>query len=166
MIQMQPQQAAIPYSQQSDIAVRVPSKHLEPLLNVNLIYRPEMTAIPSSRCKTNWHIGSGDGTLKGAMIQGRVRWDLYEEIGKGRCETRLTGFIETDDGVEIHFDTFGCFPVPERRQPNTWSTAVALQFETTDQRYEWLNRTAALWDGRFQHEDTPMASESRNGFRV
>ena len=60
--------------------------------------------------------------------------------------------IEMDDGAHIRFDAKGFGIVPDRLKPNKWHIANTVQFDTEDERYEWLNTALALWDGEFDME--------------
>ena len=105
---------------------------LEPLFEVALQYRPGMAAIMPTEGRSGDYLGSGDGTVNGPTLQGRARWDLYEQVGAVRCETNLVGIIETHDRAQIRFDAKGYGMVPDRSAPHTWHMVEALQFETTD----------------------------------
>jgi hypothetical protein len=119
------------------------------LFEVELQYREGLAAITSPEGRIGQYLGSGDGTIKGSRLQGAVRWDLYEIVGELRCQTNFVGIIKTEDGAEIQFDATGFGIVTDRSKPNRWHMVNALQFATTDRRYEWLNTLLALWDGQF-----------------
>ena len=123
------------------------NKQLQHSFEVELQYREGLEAITSPEGKLGEYLGSGDGTLKGGALQGTVRWDLYEVLGKTSCQTNLAGVIETDDGAKIEFETKGFGMVPDDSHPHQWYMAHTVEFDTEDKRYEWLNTTLAFWDG-------------------
>jgi hypothetical protein len=126
--------------------------HLEPLFQVELQYREGLAAITSPEGRIGQYLGSGDGTIKGQRLQGAVRWDLYEVVGEARCQTNFAGIIETNNGAKIRFDAKGFGMVSDRSKPHRWHIANAVQFDTEDKRYDWLNTILALWDGEFDME--------------
>lgn len=130
----------------------VENKHLEPLFELELQYREGMEAITDPAGNLGEYLGSGDGTVKGATLRGNVRWDLYEKVGETRCQTNFAGVIETEEGAQIQFDAKGFGMVADPSKPNEWHMASAVQFETADERYRWLNTTLGLWDGHFDME--------------
>ena len=87
-----------------------------------------MSAVTSSEAKVGKRLGSGDGTIKGRpKVQGNVRWDIYEKggvvSGENRCQTNITGVIETHDGAQIRFDSTGYGIVLDSSTQNIWSMA-------------------------------------------
>lgn len=126
--------------------------HLELLFQVELQYREGLAAITSPEGRMGQYLGSGDGTIKGHRLQGAVQWDLYEVVGETRCQTNFAGLIETNTGAKIRFEATGFGMVPDLSKPQRWHIANAMQFDTADQRYDWLNTMLALWDGEFDME--------------
>jgi hypothetical protein len=122
---------------------------LEPLFEIELQYREGLEAITSPEGKLGEYLGSGDGTVRGAKLQGMIRWDLYEKLSETRCQTNFAGVIETNDGAQIQYDAKGFGMVTDKSKPNEWHMTYAVQFDTKDERYEWLNTTLGLWDGEF-----------------
>ncbi len=130
----------------------LPTKRLEHLFEVKLQFRQGMTPISSAEGKGGEYIGSGAGTVKGARIGGTVRWDLFEEHEETLCRSDLTGVIETNEGVQIQFESRGFFIQPDLSNPNRWITSASVHFNTADPRYEWLNMRLAVWEGEFDME--------------
>ena len=66
------------------------------------------------------------------------------------CRTNPGGEIRTDDGAVIRWDAkgFGLRGADPSR-PHRWRMASALVFDTDDDRYAWLNRAMAVWQGEF-----------------
>lgn len=133
-------------------ANRTSQPYLEPLFRVELQYQEGLAAITSPEGRLGQYLGSGNGTIQGQGIQGMVRWDLYEVVGETQCQTNFAGFIETDNGAKIRFEANGFGIVPDKSKPQQWHIANAVQFDTEDQRYHWLNTMLALWDGEFDME--------------
>jgi len=128
------------------------TKRLEHLFEVELQFRQGMAPVGSAEGKGGEYIGSGAGTVKGAQIDGTVRWDLFEEQEETLCRSNLTGVIETNEGAQIQFESRGFFIKPDQSNPNKWITSASVHFDTTDQRYEWLNTHLAVWEGEFDME--------------
>ncbi len=133
---------------------------LDALWELELQYRPELGARSSAEGRAGSYLGSGDGRAVGVSLTGRVRWDLYEDTGKGVCATNFVGFIETDDGARIDFETTGFGLVPDRSAPNRWTMNGAVRFATESGALRWLNSTLAVWQGEFD------MSTGRHRYRV
>jgi Protein of unknown function (DUF3237) len=93
-------------------------------------------------------LGSGDGVIQGATLQGRVHWSIFEVQGPV-CETTMVGVITTDDGATIQWETRGYGVVPDQNQPNQWYMPAVVKFTTASPLYSWLNTTLATWEGTF-----------------
>lgn len=106
------------------------------------------------------YLGSGEGTIAGERLNGRVHWDLFEKVEESLCESNLRGLIETEDGATITFDTLGFFRRPTEPANSIWVNASAVTFQTEDGRYTWLNKVTGSWLGTFD-----MASY-RHSYRV
>lgn len=118
------------------------------LFDVDLQYQPDAVRLPAEDDPARKYLGSGDGTVRGQALEGRVRWDLFERQGDTVCDTRFVGVIETADRARIRFEAVGLFRRPDA-QTDTWRMAAGLRFETDDVGYAWLNDTLATWDGTF-----------------
>ncbi len=130
----------------------ISNRALNPLFEVNLQYKQGLPPITSAEGRIGQYLGSGEGTVSGERLTGTVRWDLYEAVGETRCETNFAGVIETSDDVQIQFEAKGYGMVRDSSKPNKWTMVAALQFDTTDNAYAWLNNTIAVWDGEFDME--------------
>jgi hypothetical protein len=93
-------------------------------------------------------LGSGDGTVRGAKLQGRVHWSIFEVQGP-ICETTVVGVITTDDGETLELETRGYGIVPDPDQPHLWDMPAVVRFRTASPAYRWLNTTLARWEGTF-----------------
>lgn len=94
--------------------------------------------------------GSGDGTVKGERLQGRIRWYNFPRVrGDGVFLPDARGTIDTDDGARILFCMQG-YSVPtgigEERDVRT-----DLTFATDDERYLWLNTAFAVTEAAFDN---------------
>jgi hypothetical protein len=101
------------------------------------------------------------GEVTGERIRGRVGsgggdWVLVGPDGFGRLDVRFT--IHTHDGASIYVQYFGVIEyTPAARAANAGERSsdyhehyfrTAPRLETGDPRYEWVNRTLFLAEGR------------------
>lgn len=124
-------------------------ERLEEPLELDLHFRWKMVAVTSREAGEGEYVGSGEGTIRGARIEGTVRWDLFERRENGLCRSNLTGTVTTVDGAQVRLDSRGFFIQPDESDPIRWITAASVHFVTADPRYEWLNRRLAVWEGDF-----------------
>jgi hypothetical protein len=134
------------------------------LFTANLQYRsdsPDQTVVPSDG-REGALIGSGDGSVTGTQLRGKLRWSLwsgncaYPLIRKGQaipeglnlCTMNPVGFIETADGARIRFDGRGY----GLRTPERYRTSLTLVFGTEDARYAWLTKTIGVMEGDFDEK--------------
>lgn len=106
------------------------------------------------------------GTVEGSRIRGRVLggggdWILIGQDGWGRLDVR--GQLRTDDGAAIYVSYFGILEMNDKVQQATVPTGsptdypdqyfrTAPRLETGDPRYEWVNRTVFVAEGRVRPE--------------
>lgn len=128
-----------------------PVQNVSPVdcVELDLQFDWQMPPLSSRKAGEGDYVGSGDGTATGAKVSGSVRWDLFEKREAALCRSNLIGVIETDDGVQIQFDSRGFFIQPDPASAQKWVTCAAVHFRTTDGRYAWLNSRLALWEGTF-----------------
>ena len=126
---------------------------LENIFVANLQYRPDMEAIVPTEGRDGELVGSAEGDVRG-QVNGKLRVSIFEKVGEDFCQMHPAGLIETDDGVSIPFDAKG---FATRRTSFEWDIALALKFEATDARYEWLNSTVALLEGEFSEATGQVA---------
>jgi hypothetical protein len=101
------------------------------------------------------------GTVSGERINGRVGtgggdWVLVGPDGWGRLDVRLQ--IETDDGAHLYVQYFGVIEYNEAalaanagERSSDWGDhyfRTAPRIETGDPRYDWVNRTVFVGEGR------------------
>ena len=74
-----------------------------------------------------------------------VRADILPPPGQHLCTVHPAGVIETSDGAEIWFDAKGYgLRGTDQSHPYLWVLTMAVQFTTTDRRYQWLNTTLGV----------------------
>src|SRR5258708_39716048 len=93
-------------------------------------------------------LGSGDGVVGGAILQGRVHWSLFEVQGP-ICETNIVGVITTDDGAQLEFETRGYGVVPDPNQAHLWEMPAGAKFWPESPGSTGLNPTLARGDETF-----------------
>jgi hypothetical protein len=121
----------------------------QPAFTIELAYKKGKPQVLAEPGRVGDYLGSGEGTIKGDRVNGRVQWDLFEKVEEIVCESNLRGLIETEDGATIQFDTLGFFRRPTRPEDNIWMNTSAVTFHTNDPRYTWLNEIAGIWQGTF-----------------
>ena len=104
---------------------------------------------------------AGEGTFEGPRLKGRILpgggdWLLKGRDGRSFLDVRKT--FETDDEALIHVSYTGLyrFSDPLTAKFNAGGSSefgetlfqTQLRFETGDQRYDWLNETLAVGEGR------------------
>ncbi len=147
------------------------ARRLEQLFEAELRYQPGMEVVVPAEGREGELLGSGDGTIIGEKLRGRIRWSMFTADcvyplvqagvtpppGQHLCTTNPGGVIETDDGAQIWFDAKGYgLRGYDAARPHLWHLTMALQFSTTDERYHWLNTTLGVWEGEFD-ENTAQA---------
>ena len=91
-----------------------------------------------------------DGTMTGERINGSVKgtsaadWMVTSADGVASLDVRLV--CETDDGALIYVTYEGRADWSEG--PGTKPIYIAPKFETSDERYRWLNAVQAVGKGR------------------
>ena len=105
--------------------------------------------------------------VNGEMIHGKIKMSFFAidcayllvqagadpRPGQHLCKENDGGVIETEDGARITFDTKGYgLRGADPSFPKRWRLAMAVQFSTTDKRYDWLNKAFGFWEGQFDEE--------------
>jgi len=137
---------------------------LTPLFEARLQYRSDMEVVVTAETREGELIGSGDGRVSGNLLSGNARWSFYAgncayvfvraglepPPGQNLCTVHPAGIITTDDGAEIWFDAKGYgLRGADQSQPHLWVLTMAVQFTTTDRRYQWLNTTLGVLVSEF-----------------
>jgi hypothetical protein len=132
---------------------------LKPLFEARLQYQSDMEAVVSAETREGELVGSGDGRVSGDVLSGNARWSMYAgncacvfvraglepPPGQHLCTVYPAGVIATDDGAQIWFDAKGYgLRGADQDHPHLWALTMAVQFTTTDQRYQWLNTTLGV----------------------
>ncbi len=146
---------------------RIETGLLRPLFEARLQYQSDMEGAVSAETQEGELVGSGDGRVSGASLSGNVRWSMYAgncayifvraglepSPGQHLCTVHPAGVIETSDGAEIWFDAKGYgLRGADQGQPHLWALTMAVQFTTTDQRYQWLNTTLGVVVSEFDEQ--------------
>ena len=93
--------------------------------------------------------------FKGQILNNGADWQLVLADGLAQIDTRYA--LRTDDGALIYIQTRGVRHGPSEVMaevakgnpvdPNRYYFRVSAQFETSAERYRWLNRTLAIGSG-------------------
>ena len=143
---------------------------LAPLFEARLQYQSDMGEVVSAAAREGELIGSGDGTVTGELLSGKARWSMYAANcayvfvraglllppGQQLCTVHPAGVIETPDGAQIWFDAKGYgLRGANQSRPHLWVLTMAVQFTTTDRRYQWLNSTLGVLVSEFDEHASP-----------
>ncbi len=121
---------------------------LERLFEAQLVYRSGMDPLVPAADGEGQLVGSGEGTVTGSRLAGRLRWTLFEEPGELVCAMNPVAVIETEDGAQIRFQARGYGRRGSKEDPR-WKVAATLRFESDDERYRWLGDALGFWEGEF-----------------
>ncbi len=142
-------------------------KTLTHLFDAQLKYNDKINVDIPMEGRTGDFIGKGEGTINGEKISGTILWQFYAEdcaylwVKEGQpppadqhlCKTNPGGIITTTDGAKIKFDAKGYgFRGADSTRSHIWFLTAALQFNTDDERYKWLNTKLGVWEGRFDEK--------------
>jgi hypothetical protein len=137
---------------------------LTPLFEARLQYQSDKEVVVPAETREGELVGSGDGTVMGDVLSGKARWSMYAgncayvfvqagvepPPGQDLCTVHPSGVIATDDGAEVWFDARGYgLRGADQSHPHLWVLTMAVQFQTTDQRYQWLNTTLGVLVSEF-----------------
>ena len=141
---------------------------LTPLFEAQVQLQSDMEAVVSAETREGELIGSAAGRVSGDLLSGQVRMSMYVRDcayvyvqaglepppGQHLCTVHPGGVIATDDGAEVWFDARGYgLRGADQSQPHLWVLTMAIQFTTTDQRYQWLNSTLGVLVSEFDERD-------------
>ncbi len=147
---------------------------LTPLFEAWLQYQSDMEVVVSAETREGGLVGSGNGTVSGDLISGKARWSMYEGLcadvfvragvepppGQDLCTVHPAGVIATDDGAEVWFGARGYgLRGADQSHPHLWVLTMAVQFTTTDQRYQWLNTTLGVLVSEFDEQASELLSQ-------
>jgi hypothetical protein len=122
----------------------------EQRVDVEMRYRPGMPPVGRPRDQPGEYLGSGDGTIIGPGLQGTIRWDLNEQVGRDACQMFFAGVVDTEEGSTISFETLGFGQVTDpATAPARWTVTAAARSVTDDARYAWLTARPLTWLGEF-----------------
>jgi hypothetical protein len=132
---------------------------LQPLLKAEVTLAPpqELGDTPLGRRRV---IPITGGTFRGEKLAGRVLpggadWQLVRADGVAELDARYT--LETTDGALVYVSNFGYRHGPaevlqrlaagEALDPSLYYMRTTPRFETSAERYAWLNRTICVATG-------------------
>lgn len=118
------------------------------LADLHLQYRNEMARVTSGDPRLGAYLGSGDGAASGAVLTGRIEWDLFEAQGDALCAANFEGRITTPNGTTVDFESLGFFRRPTD-SGKIWMMSGSVTFDTPDERLKILTERPALWEGQF-----------------
>jgi len=140
---------------------------LEHVFDFDLQAAPGRELFVSTKNREGAFIVNGVGTVNGEMIHGKIKMSFFAidcayllvqagvdpGLGQHLCKENDGGVIETEDGARLTFDTKGYgLRGADPSFPKRWRLAMAVQFSTTDKRYDWLNKAFGFWEGQFDEE--------------
>jgi hypothetical protein len=122
--------------------------NLEQISEFQLRYDKDATRILSGDPHLGSYIGSGTGEATGPLLNGKIRWDLFETEGATLCAANFRGQVETTEGTRVEFDCLGYFRRPEAGQP-IWTMSGGMIFRSEDSQHSKLMERPAVWEGEF-----------------
>jgi hypothetical protein len=107
-------------------------------------------------------VGQGSGTITGTRVRGQVQqgsggdWFLLRRDGAGLLDVRIT--IRTDDGALIYMRYEGILAgvglprllAGEDLPPNEYYFRTTPYFETSSEKYAWLNKIVTVGVGQLE----------------
>lgn len=135
-------------------ATRPPSAALE----VELQYDPDMQPIVSAESGRGRLMGSGVGQVHG-VVEGDIRWTLFEVQSTTSCELQLVGVITNTEGEEVRFEAIGYGNRPRSSSP-LWDMTASAAFSADSDIESPLAGRVAAWVGSFD------ARTGRHNYRV
>ena len=127
---------------------------LEKLYKMDAYYRGEGVWLrPYGDHEAAGH-GSGDGTLDGDRIRGRLTWSNHPRKREdGVWCPNLTGYVTTDDGAQVLVEIQG-YSVREDTKEVRRAVTVTARFQAADPKYRWLNFVIGAGEGEIVESDT------------
>lgn len=122
---------------------------LEHLFDAELVYREGMESLCDHG--EGELVGSGDGSVDGERVRGRLRWTLFENGGGLTCTMHPTLVIDTDEGARIEIEGRG-YAHRAALTDQLWQVAATLLFSTNTESYAWLDGALGVWEGEFDAE--------------
>ncbi len=119
---------------------------ITPLGEMKLQYEQSRSKhVPEYQNATGKYLGSGTGSMKG-HVKAKVKWDLYENQNRDDLHKALfVGFLETEDGDRIPFESMGYFK--QRKGGQYWDLASSVYFDCDNPKYPGLVSQRIFWEG-------------------
>jgi hypothetical protein len=118
-----------------------------------------MEVVVSAETREGELVGSGNGSVSGDRLNGTARWSMYagncayvgcREPDSSRHPGNISAlFIRLASSKRPTGPKYGSTPEAmgcgaDQGQPHLWGLTMAIQFTTTDPRYQWLNTTLGV----------------------
>ncbi len=131
---------------------------------------PDAPVVVPARDRDGVLLGSGEGTVRGAHLNGSLRFSMYsaecpmdpgflddlgtslDDLDDHVCRVTPGGVIQSDDGARIQFDVQG-FGLRIAKPAVRWTLTGAIRFATESVGHAWLNRVMGVWEGQFFEQD-------------
>jgi hypothetical protein len=123
---------------------------LEPICRMSMRYAEGTWVLPFGSAEAAG-FGTGEGTVSGEVIQGRMRWANYPRRREdGVWTPNLRGVITTEDGAEILTSLHGQSILEADVDRRAILTRV--EFLSEHDAYRWLNTTFVVAEGEIDEE--------------
>jgi len=129
-----------------------------PALDVELRHDPDMDPIVPAESGRGRLMGSGVGQVHG-LVEGTVRWTLFEVQSATSCELQLVGVITNAEGEELRFEAIGYGNRP-RPSSSRWDMTASAAFSGVAGSDSPLAGRVGAWVGFFD------ARTGRHQYRV
>jgi hypothetical protein len=118
---------------------------LEHLFDLDLRYEGEYVVVRPYGGRDGVGYAAGSGKAVGPRVEGLVRFSNNPRVrGDGVLLPALDGVIATDDGARVVFSSTGLGKQDEGGR--RFRAALAMTFESDDERYSWLNDVLCIGD--------------------
>lgn len=105
--------------------------------------------------------GSGEGTVTGDVVRGRVRWANYPRRREhGVWTPDLRGVIETEDGAKLLVSEQGQSVEERTILGSRRAILTRIELLTEDNRYRWLNTSFLVGEGEIDEETEEWTIET------
>ncbi len=132
---------------------------LEKLCDMDMYYRGEDAWIKPYGEKEAAGYGSGDGTITGERLAGKMFWSNHPRRREdGVWCPDLNGYILTEDGVKVLVAVQG-YSIKEDAPEYRRAIVAAVTLQSADPKYRWLNFVLAVGEGEIV-ENAPGSTEA------
>lgn len=125
---------------------------LEHVCDMELAYQGVFTLVQPYGSQEGAGFGLGTGLVSGEQMSGTVRWAHHpQRRSDGTLLVDAHAVITTDEGCEIVCSWRGRSQSDAGKGFQSIYVLTAL-FEAEEERYQWLNRTVCIAEGRHHPE--------------